>query len=95
MLEVYSRRQLMVPKCREIISLFLIIFTDYSTTSKYICEWHSWCKDKTKRISQELKAKQDKIVKLQTHDLSCYLSKIFLVIIVFKIGLFVKQHLMY
>ena len=51
--------------------------------------------DLKKNKRKELKAKQDKIVKLQTHDLSCYLSKIFLVIIVFKIGLFVKQHLMY
>ena len=48
-----------------------------------------------KKNIKELKAKQDKIVKLQTHDLSFYVSKIFLVIIVFKIGLCVKQHLMY
>ena len=33
----------------------------------------------------ELKAKQDKIVKLQTRDLSYFLGKIFLVMIVFKI----------
>ena len=41
----------------------------------------------------ELKAKQDKIVKLQTRDLSYFLGKIFLVMIIFKIWLFINQQL--
>ena len=41
----------------------------------------------------ELKAEQDKIVKLETYDLSFFLDKIFLVIMVLKKCLFVSQHL--
>ena len=40
----------------------------------------------------ELQAKQNKIVKLQTRDLSYFLGKIFLVMIIFKI-LFINQQL--
>ena len=39
----------------------------------------------------ELKVEQDKIVKLQIHDLSYFLGKIFLVIIIFRICLFFSQ----
>ena len=39
----------------------------------------------TVAIKAELKAKQNKIVKLQTRDLSYFLGKIFLVMIIFKI----------
>ena len=74
--------------------------TDAKTKQKELVNKSNTCNlikspDLKKITIKELKAKQDKIVKLQMHDLSFYLSKIFLVIIVFKIGLFVKQHLMY
>ena len=41
----------------------------------------------------ELKAEQDKIVKRQTHNLSYFLAKSFLVMMVFRICLFINQHL--
>ena len=48
---------------------------------------------KTLATKAELKAEQDKIVKLETHDLSYFLGKNFLVMIVLKICLFINQHL--
>ena len=41
----------------------------------------------------ELKAEQDKIVKLQIHDLSNFRVKIFLIVMVFRISLLIKQRL--
>ena len=41
----------------------------------------------------ELKAEQDKIVKLQMHDLSNFQVKIFLTVMVFRISLLIRQHL--
>ena len=43
----------------------------------------------------ELKAEKDKIVKLQTFDLSYFLGKFFLVMIAFRLCLFINQHLMH
>ena len=40
----------------------------------------------------ELEAEQDTIVKLQTHNLSDVLGKIFLVMMVSRILLFINQH---
>ena len=43
-------------------------------------------------IKAELEAEQDTIVKLQTHNLSDVLGKIFLVMMVSRILLFINQH---
>ena len=50
---------------------------------------------KTLATKVELKAEQDKIVKLETHDLSYLLGKIFLVMMVLKICLFINQSLVH
>ena len=52
-------------------------------------------KIKTLVTKVELKAKQDKIVKLETHDLIYFLDKSVLVMMVFKICLFINQHLIH
>ena len=43
----------------------------------------------------ELKAEQDKIVKLQIHSLSYFLGKNFYVMMVFRICLFIGQHCLF
>ena len=43
----------------------------------------------------ELKAEQDKILKLQAFDSSYFHDKFFLVMMVFKICLFINQHLIH
>ena len=48
---------------------------------------------KTLAAKGKLKSEQDKIVKLQAHDLSYFLGKFFLVMMVHKICLFINLHL--
>ena len=43
----------------------------------------------------ESKAEQDKIAKLETHDLNDFLEKSFFVKLVLKICLFINQHLIF
>ena len=53
--------------------------------------WFVW-KIKTVAAKVELETEQNKIVKLQTHGLSYFLGK-YLVIVIFKISLFINHHL--
>ena len=50
-------------------------------------------KTATLATKAKLKSRQDKIVKLQTYDLSYFLGKTFLPMMVFRICLFISQHL--
>ena len=50
-------------------------------------------KFETLATKAELKADQDKIVELQTHDLSCFLDKNIFVMMVFKIFFLIGQWL--
>ena len=46
-------------------------------------------------VEAELKAEQDKIMKLKAHGLVIFLVRTFLVMLVFEIYLFINQHLIH
>ena len=70
------------------------ILVNESDISRFINNTDLDEKIKKMATKEELKVDQDKTVKMQTHILCIFLAKYFVLIIVFKVCLFITWHLL-
>ena len=69
------------------------ILVNKCNISNLVKNYELTTKFETFATKTELKAEQDKRVKIQTHDLNYFLGKTLLVMIILSICLFMSQHL--